>query len=391
MAMTWAGRRARVATAAARAAATLMAAVTTVAVAAACQPPAAPVDPGEVPASVVRREVAATIPAPDGYRLLTVEFADARHGYAAVLTDEPVNAATAADPTQFRYASAIFATSDGGESWRQLADPREPGPSPQMYTVDAMTVVLLDEPVGWHVSTDGGASFRFSPGLADPPELDRLYHPGRVRLECNDGCAVVVDGSVVPTPLAGVVSAAAGGAGRFWAGAVLAGEASTVVSDDEGRTWTDVPVPEHPAGPVERVRLSIAPDGSDVWLVGYPPLAAGGVGQRAPVRRKDVGVPQLWRWDGQAWQVRGTVGAPAARQHPYSVAAIGGGLVAAVGPGGLWLVNEAWHGTELFPVPEWVTTLADGTIFATGPTSGVYYLGKREGRLVSWVRLNLAV
>jgi hypothetical protein len=147
-------------------------------------------------------------------------------------------------------------------------------------------------------------------------------------------------------------------------------------------------VPAHPAGGVERVRLSATPDGSEVWLVGSPRLTAGGIGQRAPLRRKEMGVPVLWRWDGQAWLAQGTVGAPASAQHPYSVAPIGGGLVAAVGPDGLSLVDGAWHRSELVPVPEWVTTLADGTIFAM-TSGGVYYLGTRAGRTVSWAQVTV--
>jgi hypothetical protein len=252
--------------------------------------------------------------------------------------------------------------------------------------VDANTLVLTADFEGWFVSTDGGASFRFSP--TEPPELAGLSSPGGVRIDCVDGCLLTVDGTAVDTPFAGGVATAAKGAGRLWAATAGAGAPRTVVSADGGRTWSDVPVPAHPAGEVERVRLSASPDGSEVWLVGWPRLSAGGIGQRAPLRRKDVGVPVLWRWDGQAWLAQGTVGAPASAQHPYSVAPIGGELVAAVGPSGLSLVDGAWHSSELVPVPEWVSTLADGTIFAM-TSGGVYYLGTRTGRTVNWARVTV--
>ena len=343
------------------------------------------------PNSLVTERVSAKIPAPDGYRLQTVEFADTRHGYAALWTDDPVSGGSDPDPNRWRYASAIFATTDGGANWTRLKDPRPPSASPQMYTVDARTVVLLSEPDGWYVTTDGGASFRFSPGEQQPPELDRLNQVGPAGMRCDDGCHLTVRGSRVDPGLAGDLSAVQHAAGAVWAATVDHGVPRTAVSDDGGVTWRSVDVPAHPGGgAVFRLGLPVSPDGTEVWLVGTPVPAGGGVGQRAPRRRKEGGVPMLWRFDGQAWQVQGLVGAPAATPFPYSVAAIGAGLVAAVGPDGLSYVDEAWHDADLMPRPEYVTVLGDGTIFAPGPSSRVYYFGRRDGRDVSWTRLDLS-
>ena len=364
-------------------------AASTVTTATACQaPPGDPAIPTG-PTSVVGRELTATIPTPDGYRLQTVEFADARHGYAALWTDEPVDRGVSTDPATWRYASAVFATTDGGATWIRRPDPRPPTPSPQMYTVDAQTVVLLAEPDGWYVSTDGGASFGFRPGMQEPAELDRRFHPGPVRLACDDGCWVSVNGTRVETGLTGSVNGVAEGADRLWVAGVADGAAQAAVSGDGGQTWRRVDVPAQVAGGLSRVVLSVSPDGADVWLVGYTDPAAGGIGQRAPLRRKDVGVPLLWRWTGDAWAIQGTAGRPTEQQVPYSVTAIGGGLAAVTGPGGLSLVDEAWHPTGMRPGPEYVTALPDGTVFAPAPTSHVYYLGTRVDRAVTWVRLSL--
>jgi hypothetical protein len=271
--------------------------------------------------------------APAGYNVQTVEFADASHGFAELVTRQPV----ATD----RYGSALFSTVDGGLTWHPLADPRQPSSSPQLYTVDNRTVVLLAEPYGWYVSIDAGASFERRPSDPAPSELDALdaLGAGSHPLACEPACD---------------------------------------------------PPPAHPGGSPYRVEVSASPDGHDVWLVGYLSSAGAGVGSVAPSRRKDVGVPLLWLRVGGRWVPKGVIGAPTPTLDVYSVTPIGGGLAAVAGShASFFLVDAAWHPVDLSPRPEWVSTLRDGTVFAIAPTNRTYYLGTRTGSTVRWVQVAL--
>jgi hypothetical protein len=340
-------------------------------------PGAPPAAAGGRPTSTVTEVRRSALPVPAGYRVLTVEFADATHGYAGMATRDPV----APD----RYGSAVFATVDSRRTWRQLEDPRRPSPSPQLYTVDARTIVLLAEP-GWFVSTDGGASFQPRPDSPAPPELAGLS--GDFGLDCTAGCSVARRGGPVNQPgLPGVLSSATevGTGGPVWAVSMHDGAPRSAVSEDHGATWRPVDVPAQAGGQPDR--MTVIAGGSDVWLVGYLGGDSGSLGRAIPLRRKNIGMPLLWRLVADRWLPQGTVDAPRPGQDVYSVASIGGGLAAVAGPPGLFLVDAAWHQVDLFPRAEWVTTLRDGTIFAAGPTNQTYYLGIRTGSAVNWIQV----
>jgi hypothetical protein len=115
------------------------------------------------------------------------------------------------------------------------------------------------------------------------------------------------------------------------------------------------------------------------------------VGAVAPQRRKETGVPLLWLLAGDQWVVKGTVSAPPPSLEVFSVAAIGGGYAAVQGPRGLSVVDVTWHPVDLFPRSEWVTTLRDGTVFASAPSNRTYYLGTRTGSAIRWIQVILEV
>jgi hypothetical protein len=335
----------------------------------------------------VRRSVLGTTA---GYQLQTVEFADAGHGFAQAVTALPV--------TADRFGSTLFGTVDGGRSWHALADPRQPSPSPQLYIVDARTIVLLAESVGWYVSTDGGATFSYRPMQPAPSELDAISGTS-FGLDCATGCALSRTGGPVNQPgLPGVLGAVAevrrptGPAkpGAVWAASLDGGSARAAISADQGRTWRRLDPPARPDAPLARVGLTISADGRDVWLIGYPGGGVAGMGTVAAQRRKESGVPLLWLLAGDRWIAKGTVGAPEPSLDPFSVAPIGGGLAAVQGHRHMFLVDDSWHPSDLAPQCEWVSTLRDGTVFATAPSNRTYYLGTRTGSVVRWIQIVLA-
>jgi hypothetical protein len=345
-------------------------------------------DTGRPPTSSVTEVRQGVLSAPAGYRVLTVEFGDASHGYAGLITNDPIG------PNQ--YGSALYATVDGGQTWRELDDPQRTSPSPQLYVVDARTIVLLREP-GWFVSTDGGASFQARAGESSPAEMDGLS--GEFQLDCESGpCAVRHRGSPVNQPdlpgaLTGVAEVHIGAPDSpVWTASMDNATPYTAVSRDRGATWQAVAVPEHPAG--RPSRLAVTSGGGDVWLVGYVDLPAAAMGSIVPLRRKETGIPVLWRLDGGRWIARGILGAPSTDSAQfglgvYSVAAAGGGFAAVAAPTGLYLVDNNWNAVELSPRVGWVNTLRDGTVFAAATDNQTYYLGSGSGSSIRWIQLVL--
>jgi hypothetical protein len=341
--------------------------------------------PTSAPRSSVTEEHEARLPVPAGYALQGFEFADATHGYAQYTSRDPVKGGSVPE-----FASVLFATTDGGRVWTKLADPRRPSNSPQLYTVDATTVVLWAEPYGWYVSRDGGATFTARSDDKSPPELN--LHDPRFHLYCEFGCVIKdsqTSKKVADPGVPGVLTAVAQAGSTLIAASADGNRAYTAFSTDNGATWQRRDVPDHPGGRPMRSELRVSADGKDVWLIGYPGTGAGGAGALAPRRLKELGVPLLWLLDGQAWVAKGTVGAPAPTPEPFSVAAIGGGLAAVQGHG-LALVDDAWHPVAMSPPAEWVTSLPDGTVAVYAPTAATAYLGQRSGTDVRWTKIVLS-
>jgi hypothetical protein len=361
---------------------------------------------------------AARLAAPDGMYPQVVEFVDAAHGYAQYVTREPVSGTGSADPDDLRHRAALFATADGGRTWTALRHPRAVSANPQLYVVDASTLVLLTEPYGWYVSADGGRSYRHDPpdptGQYLPPEYERGWQSprGTLRLDCpNEACVVSrVDAGGAVTPVSRqpsmpvpVRALAEQAGGLAWvAGTDGAGRPHVQVSADGGGTWRSVVLPAQGAhggdgdGAFDWLDLQASPDGADVWLVGYPRQGVGGGGgASAPGAAlsalKVVGMPLLWRAVGDAMVSRGLSARPTTGPTPplYTVAAIGGGLLAVSGPGCFCLVDEAWvPGRTPQPI-EYLRVLPDGTVVGSAITNRTIYLGTRTGRDLGWVELEL--
>ena len=217
-----------------------------------------------------------------------------------------------------------------------------------MYTVDAQTVVLLAEPDGWYVCTGRRSVLRVQTGPAEPAELDRRFHPGPVRLDCDDGCCGQrrrhAGGD---RPDRQPSTACAEGAGRLWAAGVADGaRPDTAVSGDGGRDLA----PGRRAGPAGRWARPRRPLGlarPRRCLAGRvsPISPRVGIGERAPLRRQGRrGAAALALGPATRGQIRGTAGAPPPGSRSRtawrpSVAV----WPRSAGPGGLSLVDEAWH------------------------------------------------
>lgn len=357
----------------------------------------APAGGGETPMSTIAQTLRTTVDVPDGMALQILEFGDLNHGYAQFVSREPI-ARPSSDPGTWAYRAVLFATRDGGRTWMALANPAPPGSSPQLFAVSATTVIVSSTTEDSWVSVDGGRTFRHDPHPS-PPEWALVM--SRFPVEVADGRVVMDYGQPTQHPvttqpeLPGELMTAVQAAGTRLVAAALdpaSGTAYTSISDDSGRTWRrrDVPDPDG-AGRLERVRLVTSPDRADVWLLGYQPAPAGSVG-RAAHARKDLGLPAMWRLDDDRWISKGTVGRPAAEPlDTYSVAAVGGGLLAVAWPHGFALVDDAWTMATFFPRVEWVGTLIDGAVVASAPSNGTVYLGTRTGREIRWVQVTVDI
>ena len=363
------------------------------------QPGASAAAAAEAPTSTLVETLRRKLDVPKGMVPQIIEFGDAVHGYAQFISDEPISRPTE-DPATWAYRALIFATRDGGRTWTTLVNPAPPGDSPQLVAVDANTLIISStSTTGSWVSADGGRTFRRDPSLT-PPEMAGMMRGFPVG--AYDGKVVVDYFQPTMRPVAnqpelpgGGVWAAVQGAGTrlVAASAERAGDtAYTAISEDGGRTWRRLDAPHQDlAGPLDELRLVASRDRADIWLLGYATVPAGGVGSTVRVR-KNVGLPVIWRLDGDRWVSKGTVGRPAPKpMDTYSLAPIGGGLIAVAGPHGLALVDDAWTMASIFPRVEWVSTLPDGTVVASAAFgNATVYLGQRSGREVRWTQVTLA-
>jgi hypothetical protein len=342
----------------------------------------------------------------------TIEFVDSAHAYAQFVTRDPVSGAESGDPADARYRAALFATSDGGRTWAALRHPRPLGSNPQLYAVDARTLLLNVEPYGWYVSSDGGRSYRHDPpdptGQFLPPEYELTRRdPSRAfRLDCADACVVArldKGGTATtaphqPTMPASTSGLAEGADGRVWvAGLDGAGRPHVQVSADRGGTWRSVTPAAQGAhgggadGAFDWLELQASPDRTDVWLIGYPRVSAGGGASALGAALKVVGMPLVWRVAGDGLVAKGVLARPTPGPDVpfYTVAPIGGGLLAVSGPGCFCLVDDGWLRSPTPQPIEHLRVLTDGTVVGNAITNQTVYLGTRAGRNVSWVEVEL--
>ncbi|NES14478.1 MULTISPECIES: hypothetical protein [Micromonospora] len=294
-----------------------------------------------------------------------VEFVDAERAYALFATCD-------GRPPGRECPALLFASRDGGRSWRALPHPRPVAENQQLYAPNGL-LVLGAEPFGWYASTDGGVTFTHHPGVAPPPGLTGPDGHFQVTDEGGGRVARWDGRRLTPLPaqpgLPRVQDVAEAGDLLVAAGADDAGRPYAAVSADQGRSWqrTAVPAPDGEVGVLRPVR---APDG-EPWLVGERP--------------DRTGFPALWRWRGQWEPVR-------ADGHPERIGSAvpaGAGRVAVTGPDGAGVVVDGRYERVSWPIgPEHhLSLLRDGTLLARGPDEIVLNVGPVGNR--RWVRVLL--
>ncbi|MBQ1019052.1 hypothetical protein KBX71_14435 [Micromonospora sp. D93] len=296
------------------------------------------------PSAAVAEVRRVRVAVPQRYDPPYVEFVDAEHGYALFANcGEP--------PPGDDCPARLFATDDGGRSWRELRHPHPAAENHQLYAAPGV-LTLLSEPHGWWTSTDGGASFTHS---LDGPPPQWVGAQSRFQLIEGSGQVGEWDGQRL-RPLAaqprvpGLSTVDAGDGLLVVAAGSEDGKSYAAVSFDRGRSWQQTPVPA-PNGHVGVLRAVVERDGT-AWLVG-----------ERPDRRS---FPALWRLR-RGWDPIRAEGHP---PHIQSVAPIGGGLLAVTSSAG---TGTATVGDGRYTELPWpigpdrsLSVLTDGTIVAAG-------------------------
>ncbi|GAB3853668.1 hypothetical protein ACFFMR_26840 [Micromonospora andamanensis] len=306
-----------------------------------------------------------------------VEFVDAERGYALFA------ACDGRPPGGSDCPALLWSTGDGGRSWQSLRHPKPVAENQQLYaTVEVLA--LWAEPHGWWTSTNGGETFRHSPGEAAPASWQATQ--GRFQVIEESGKAGRWDGRrlrPLPTqpPLSAIHTVAVADTlirkpdgTEFHAPLVatgLSGDGRPRVAEswDEGRSWRSGE-PLSADGEVGVLRLLLRPD--EWWLIGERP--------------DRTGFPALWRSTGSSNWFR-----VYAEGHPESgrVVPLGGSTAAVISPRGAGAVVGGRYLDLPWPVTaeHSLRLLPDGTLFAVGPQGVLLGTGQYAER--SWVAINL--
>lgn len=326
---------------------------------AAVQGPTAPPAPPPVPFDEVREVQFAVA---ERYDRPAVEFVDARRGYALFAWCD-------ARPAGPACPALLYATVDGGRSWRKLRHPDPTAPDQQLYAA-AGAVAVWSEPQSWYVSTDGGVSF-----TASRHGVPAAWTAAQGRFRVVESTGKIAEWAgrrlrplAAQPGLPGLPTVASRDDHVVVAG-VQDGKAVAATSFDGGRSWRREPVPAHD-GEVGVVRAVVDPVGG-AWLIGE--------------RSDKVTFPAIWR-QRSGWEPVRAVGHP---QRFRSIVAIGGGVLVVTGPEGPGVVaGDRYHrmGWPLTPQHH-LTVLADGTLCARGPDDIVLAAGPPAER--RWLRIVL--
>ncbi|WP_147252635.1 hypothetical protein [Micromonospora endolithica] len=325
-------------------------------------PPATSAGARPGPAEVTETR-AAQVAVGKGYDPPFVEFVDVALGYALF-------ASCGERPAGRDCPALLYATTDGGRTWRKLRHPRPVAKGQQMYTASGL-LTLWSEPHGWWTSIDGGGTFRHTPGEKEPAEWRATL--GRFQIDQETDRVGRWEGhGLRPLPVQPELPAlntVTERHGVLVAAGARDGRAYAAISTDQGRSWrtTDVPAPD---GAVELVWARNAPDG-DLWLVGD--------------RGDRRSFPALWRW-ADGWQAVRAEGHP---ERAHSVVPLGGGLLATNGPGGAGVVVEGRYEYLPWPVADVhnLVMLADGGLAAVAPDEVLLGVGRHAER--RWVKVVL--
>ncbi|MFJ8578924.1 hypothetical protein [Micromonospora sp. NPDC093277] len=333
-------------------------------------PDRASASPGAVATASARPAVAdvdesriVRIAVPDRYDPPSIEFVDAEQAYALFATCD-------GRPPGRNCPALLFATHDGGRSWKALRHPRSVAENQQLYAPKGL-LVLAAEPYGWYASTDGGVTFTHYPGVAPPPVL--LGAGGRFQVTEDAGKVARWDGRrLQPLPVQPdlpTVNTVREARSMLVAAGAADGRPYAAISTDQGRSWERSPVPA-PDGEVGVLRVMAAPDG-EIWLIGKRP--------------DGMGFPALWIYRGN-WQLMRAAGHP---DQVYSVAPVDAGRVAVTGPDGVGVVVGGRYERVSWPVgPEHqLDLLGDGTLVAKAPDEVVLSAGPIGNR--QWIRVVL--
>ncbi|SBT53647.1 beta propeller repeat protein [Micromonospora narathiwatensis] len=300
---------------------------------------------------------------PDRYDPPFIEFVDAEQAYALFATCD-------GRPPGRDCPALLFATQDGGRSWKPLRHPRSVAEDQQLYAPKGL-LVLAAEPFGWYASTDDGVTFTHYPGVARPPVL--VGADGRFQLTQDSGRVARWDGRrlrpLPAQPDLPTVNTVREAGDLLVAAGATDGRPYAALSTDQGRTWQRSPVPA-PDGEVGVLRVMPAP-GGEVWLIGERP--------------DRTGFPALWQYRGN-WELVRAAGHP---DEMRSAAPVGDGRVAVTGPDGVGVVVDGRYERVNWPVgPEhYLYLLDDGTLVARAPDEIVLAVGPVGAR--RWIRVAL--
>ncbi|GIJ66145.1 WD40/YVTN/BNR-like repeat-containing protein [Virgisporangium ochraceum] len=297
----------------------------------------------------------------EGLRPQVLEFANAYTGYVLF------------SGCSQECRGALFVTFDGGQSWVERTLPFERAEAARLWLVDADTIIVASQPLGWFRSSDAGRTF-VRGGDGEPAPAEYLRGPGVGCVDQQQECTPVLlmDGRPAPTqpPLDGGLR----GVDRAPDGTLLAVAASgtsvaAAASRDDGRSWAPLGEPVTvPAA--DSVRLSVSPDGRDVWLVanGTDTLSA-------------------YRWDEGEWrEVKRGIALPT---RLGGAVALGGGVLAVACSRFSYLHFDGhFHHSDRPMNAVSVRRLGDGTVLTSVAPWDVW-LGSGSGGIRVWNRVTV--
>ncbi|MER7002967.1 hypothetical protein ABT297_07955 [Dactylosporangium sp. NPDC000555] len=271
------------------------------------------------------------VPVPKGTSPRGVEFADSNTGYALFTS------CVAGRPCQV----GLVLTLDGGSSWVQRKLPFDDAIDVDMRLGRGNVLIIKAAPGGYFISRDTGRTFERRPLTPPPVELNLAEPQYSVGcLTAANGCPeqpwiIGDDGNRAPLPArppgdhryTGLTSAADG---TLWLTAqALVGTPSPAASStvavwssaDHGHTWRPQGT-AHATDETAVVRPVVAPDGSDVWLVG-PHFAA----RR---QRGTTGSASVWT---EATAMREVA-------EVFNAEVLPGGAVLIAGNQGVWVLDQ---------------------------------------------------